>query len=436
MVRLMSRFILFSSFLFLITSCTDLKRTKQSNYISTPPNYSLYSPLLVKTQLPATQSIKSIQLYRKGNKHNPPIIKLGSTEQVILEFDELTSLSGQYTIRFTHHNQDWSPSNIPEVWFLDGINDLLVQNGEANRLSKPNFYHYKTEFPNEQIKFLASGNYLLHVYDYASNTELFSLPFFVTEDVGSIKSNSETVYNSGRNNITINQLYSEYQYPEDINIPQFDLSFSFVQNRFWGSFIIPSEKDVSNTGKIRFYTSRNSSFSAEFDFIPLDLSELNVDSRRIIDWQPEYIPPRIILKEDVVNFSAMPTPSYSSNFGIPSSSSHARYAEVKFSVELGPINDNNPEVYVSGDFNQWRIDSQYKLTRNLETGLWETNVIMKQGKYRYKYFLKNEYSDSDFIPLNDAITSVKQEYFGFVYYRDPEYNYQRLLITTIFDSSF
>ncbi len=431
----MHRFHIVFALCVLLLSCSGLQRTNHSNPSFVALDYSLYSPLLVKDQLPAPQSIKSVQLYRKGNKQNPPIIKLGTSARIVLEFDELSSLSGQYTIRFTHHNQDWSSSNIPDVWFLDGINDLLVQNGDVNRLSQPNFYRYKTEFPNQQIKFKASGNYLLHVYDFSSNTELFSLPFFVTEDMGAITSNSETVYNSGSRYSTINQLFSEYQYPEDITMPQFDLTFSYVQNRFWGNYISPSEKDVSNPGKIRFYTARGNSFSAEFDFIPLDLSELNINNRRIVDWQPEFTPPRIILKEDVINFSASPTPTYSSSFGNPSSTNFDRYANVRFSLELGAINNSNPEIYVSGDFNQWRTDSQYKLFKNNESGLWETNVIMKQGKYRYKYFLKSEYSDSDFVPLNDAITNVKQEYFGFVYYRDPEYNYQRLLITTNFDSN-
>ncbi len=435
MVYLMHRFLTVIALCVLLLSCSSSRQTANNTNTFATPDYSLYSPLLIKGQLPAPQSIKSIQLYRKGNSQNPPIIKLGSSARIVLEFDELSSLSGQYTIRFTHHNQDWSPSNIPDVWFLDGINDLLVQNGDANRLSKPNFYRYKTEFPNQQMKFKTSGNYLLHVYDFSSNTELFSLPFFVTEDVGSITSNSETVYNSGSSYSSINQLFSEYEYPEGITMPQFDLTFSFVQNRFWGSSITPTEKDMSNPGKIRFYTARRNSFSAEFDFIPLDLSELNIDNWRIVDWQPEFTPPRIVLKEDVINFSASSTPTYSSNFGNPSGSNFDRYANVMFSLELGDLQNSNPEIYISGDFNQWRADAQYKLFKNNDSGLWETNVIIKQGKYRYKYFMKNEYSDSDFVPLNDAISNVKQEYFGFVYYRDPEYNYQRLLITTNFDSN-
>jgi len=435
-VPLMFKNLVLVYFAILLVSCSSSHFVNQqsNNYVT--PNYSLYSPLLVNTQLPAPQSIKSIELYRKGNSENPPIIKLGSSERLVLEFDELTSLGGQYSIRFTHHNQDWSPSNIPEIWYLEGINDLVVQNGDANELSKPNYFRYKTEFPNRQLKFLASGNYLLHVYDFSSNVELFSLPFFVSEEVGTITTSTERVYNNSGNHSTIDQLFSMYDYPKEVMFPQFDMSFSYVQNRFWGNAIEPSQKDIATPGKIRFYTSRNNSFSPVFDFIPLDLSDLNIDNRRIIDWQPEFIPPRIILREDVLNFSASPTPQYTSNFGRPSRSSSSRYASVKFSLEPGDVADANTELYVSGDFNQWRIDKQNLLQQNPETGLWETNVLIKQGKYRYKYFLKNDYTEADFIPLNDAITTVAQEYIGFVYYLDPDYNYQRLLITTTFGSGF
>lgn len=426
--------LLFALAYFVILASCSGSISQQSSQPSSI-DYSLYSPLLVKNQLPAPQSIKSIELYRKGNRKNPPILKLESSDKLILEFDELSSLSGQYSVRFTHHNQDWSYSNIPDAWFIDGINDVVVQNGDANHLSKPNYYHYNLEFPNQQINFLASGNYMLHVFDYASNIKLFSLPFFISEELGTIKNSIETLHAGSGNFATSNQLFSVYEQPKEVMFPQFDLSFSYIQNRLWNNYIIPTEIDASNSDQIRFYTSRNNSFDATFDFIHLDLTDFNIDNRRIIDWQPEFTPPKVILKEDVLNFSSTPSRWFESSMGYPSKSSNARYANVIFRLDAGDLAKPDSEFYVIGDFNQWNVSEANRLILDRDTGLLEASIIIKEGVYRYKYFLKSDYAESDFVPINDAITDVEQDYIGFIYYRDPDYNYQRLLQTTNFSSS-
>lgn len=430
--KLMFKFILLS-FLILFLNCTG-SSDLQNPYSSPNPDEEL-GLLLVPNQLPAPSSFQSIQLYRKSNRNNPPIISLNKNEKLVLEFDELTSLSGQFRLKFEHFDQNWNPSNIPEAWFLDGFNELTITGGEKNSLSKPNYFHYKTEFPNRQLKFLTSGNYMLHVIDYSSNTKLFSLPFFITEQAGELTSRSETVYNSGSNFSSIDQLFSIYEYPAEVEFPQFDLSFEFVQNRFWGSSKSTKTFDTTTPEKVRFYTTREQSFSSSFDFVPLDLTDLNINLDKIEDWQPEFIPPKIILKRDVLNFSSSPSTRYNSRFGNPEASRDARYAEVSFRFVSGTLNTENSSIYVAGDFNSWRITNSSKLSYNRSTNLWTTKLIMKEGIYRYKYFQKITSSkNSEILPINDSITDQNQEYISFVYYRDPVRSYQRLLSTDLFRS--
>ncbi len=391
--------------------------------------------LLVKNQLPAPQSFKSIQIYRKGNRNSSPIIELDSNEKIILEFDELTSLGGQFRLKFEHFDQNWNPSNIPEAWFIDGFNEQIVQSGAINQLSEPNYYNYKAEFPNSRIQFLTSGNYMVHIYDFNSDTKLFSQPFFVTEQTGQIESRVETVFNAGKKGEAIDQLFSIYSYPEEIEFPQFDLSFGFVQNGFWGSAIATETFNTSNQGNIRFYTQRNNSFSSSFDFIPLDLTDLNINLDKIQDWQPEYIPPRIILRRDILNFSSSPTLSYSNANGLAVNSRSSRYAGVEFRFVSGTLNTKDIDLYVTGDFNQWRLSERGKLTYDEELNLWKTNLIFKEGNYRYKYFSVGKNNpEINILPINDTITKQKQSYTAFVYYKDPDRNYQRLLITSNFKS--
>lgn len=407
-----------------------------SNPISDKNNGERYiTRYLVPNQLPAPQSIKSVQLYRKGSNNNPPIIKLGSPQKMVLAFDELSDLSGQFRITFTHHNQNWDNSNIPFDWYIEGINEIIVGGGQKNELSDPDYFHYETEFPNNQLGFKISGNYMLHVLDFNSGIELFSLPFFVTENAGKIYSWVETVYNAGQQYNAIDQPFSEFVYPDFIEFPELDLSFYFVQNRFWGDQKQSENYDFSEQDRSQFHLSRENAFPANYDFIGLNLNSLSVDGSQIIDVQFGKTPPLVVLREDILNFSSDPVRTWASSFGNPKSSIASRYASVRFRFDDGGQFTENEGVYLVGDFNQWLLSENNKLGYNKNSGYWETTSLIKQGTYTYKYATKEgKYGINDLI-LSDTITRQNQEYASFVYFQDPEYRYQRLLQVQIFRTS-
>jgi hypothetical protein len=366
--------------------------------------------------------------------NNPPIINLKTTQKLVLSFDELSGVSGQFRVTFTHHNQDWSPSNIPEDWYLSGMNELIVGGGEKNQLSAPSYFHYKAEFPNNQLSFKTSGNFMLHVYDFASGVQLFSLPFYVTEDAGEMTSWVETDYNAGQRYAAVDRPFSKFVYPDFIEFPEFDLSFAFVQNRFWGDFKPSENYDFNESGKAQFHLSTQHAFPANYDVLSLNLRKLSADGKQIVDWQPDLTPPAIILREDVLNFASDPVSSYLSTFGNPLNKADARYANVHFRFEDGGRFSKNQGVYLTGDFNQWVLSENNRLSYNQESGYWESSALIKQGTYTYKYALKAGNEEVDDLTLSDTITRQHQEYIAFVYFKDPEYRYQRLLKTQVFST--
>lgn len=423
-----SNFFFFVSIGLFFGGCASSVSNSHNNYSAR----QYVSRYLVPNQLPAPKTINSVQLYRKGNTNNPPILNLKSAQKLVLSFDELSSLSGQFRITFTHHNQNWGQSNIPEDWYLSGMNELIVGGGTKNQRSSPSYFHYKAEFPNNQLSFKTSGNYMLHVYDFASSVQLFSLPFYVTEDAGEIKSWVETDYNAGQRFAAVDRPFSEFVYPDFIEFPQFDLSFAFVQNRFWGDFKHSKSYDFNESDKAQFHLSSQKAFPANYDFLSLNLRKLSADGKQIVDWQPDLTPPAIILREDVLNFSSDPVSTYTSSFGNPLNKVDARYANVRFRFEDGGRFSKSQGVYLTGDFNQWVLSENNRLRYNEESGFWETSTLIKQGIYTYKYALKAGNEKVDDLTLSDTITRQHQEYIAFVYFKDPEYRYQRLLKTQVF----
>ncbi len=428
----LSKFSLFILSGILIGGCSASVSNSTNNYV-TPQSY--ISRYLVPNQLPSPQTIKSVQLYRRGSINNPPIIKLGSSQQLVLAFDELTDLSGQFRISFTHHNRNWNRSNLPEDWYLEGTNEVILGSGEKNQLSQPDYFHYSTKFPNDQLNFKISGNYMLHVSDFSSGIRLFSLPFFVTEDAGEIESWVETKYNAGARFEAMDRPFSEFTYPDFIEFPQFDLSFYFVQNRFWGDAKQSENYDFSAEDHAEFHLSEQNAFPANFDFLGLNLNSLSQTNRQIIDWQPGLNPPLVILREDVLNFSADPSFGWGSNFGNPKTSNKARYTNVRFRFQDGGQFSSNQGVYLVGDFNQWLLSENNKLKYNKNSGYWETTTLIKEGSYTYKYAIKDGTTSINDLILSDTITRQNQEYVSFVYFQDPDYRYHRLLQVQVFRST-
>ena len=84
------------------------------------------SLLLVPAQIPLPNSIKGVQFFRKNYPGSPPIIRLSTDDQLQLRFDELSSLSGQFVVTFTHYNQDWEESGLADIWTYEGINEQAI----------------------------------------------------------------------------------------------------------------------------------------------------------------------------------------------------------------------------------------------------------------------------------------------------------------------
>lgn len=391
--------------------------------------------LMVPGQLPAPNSIRSVQLYANGYEGNPPVIELGSNQQLVLEFDEMRAVSGQYRLTFTHHDRNWERSSLPDPWIFDGVNELFIRGGVRNQAAKPDYYHYEYAFPNRNLSFNVSGNYMLHVYDFETNTELFSLPFFVTENEGEFSTRSETIFNAGTEGAATDQIFGRFMYPEFVEFPRYDLTYSVIQNRFWKRVRKAQQISVAEDGLMEFHLSRDNAFPASYEFTTADLTEFSLQSSDIYSYDPSTIPPEVVLKDDQLNFSTDPRMVFESEYGFPDDSRTAQYGDISFRLNTGGDLTNSEDLYLLGDFNQWTINQRNRLKFVPEIGVYETSALVKEGKYNYKYVIYQNGSIDDLI-LNDSISKRDQEYITFVYYLDPQNQYYRILNFEVLNSRY
>ncbi|WP_340102589.1 type IX secretion system plug protein [Rhodohalobacter sp. 8-1] len=424
-------------FLFLLFASLALLQcgTSRNSSSSETNNKKSYTPLenqfTVPGQVNASDIVYSVKLHRSGNNLSAPIIQLNSSQKLRLSFDLLEFESRQLSISFTHHNPDWSRSSLAEDFYKEGYFNLMLPFGRVSRTERPDYRNYQYEFPNENIEFLVSGNYMLQVEDADSGNLLFSMPFFVSENQGGIISQVETVIVPREEGRVSHNPESIFETPEFIATPQFDLEFYYVQNQFWGRAKEAGELDTSTPGEVRFEVTRNNSFVGDYEFQLLSLTDLTQQDPQILEYDPSEIPPRVVLFEDVQGFTANRNQTPLSNLSGANTSLSARYGNVHFRFDTDRQLNNDSDIYLVGDFTNWSLRSDYRLKYHQDTDRWRTNGIIKTGTYAYKYVVvqNNEIKD---LALDDSFTRSRQEYHALVYYRDPDRFYYRLLQTNNF----
>ncbi len=223
--------------------------------------------------------------------------------------------------------------------------------------------------------------------------------------------------------------------PDFIEQAQFDLSFYYVQNQFWGRTRQAGELDTSTEGEVLFEMRQENPFTGDYEFQFLSLTNLSQENPKIYEYRPAEIPPRVVLFEDVQGFSASPDQVTRSRLGNPSQDLDSRYANVHFRFNPADQLSENTDIYLVGDFNNWSIQSNYALEYHPETQRWRTNGIIKEGTYSYKYVLLKDNEIRD-LALDDSFTRNEQEYHAFVYFRDPNRFYYRLVQTNQFFESY
>jgi hypothetical protein len=384
---------------------------------------NLFNP---SSQLIASVEVHSIIIHKRETPVSAPFLELGSDDQLRLRFETIGSESRQFRVTFTHHNPDWSRSPLPPEMFLEGFATQNISGGELSTPCRPCYRRFTFDFPGRDFGFRFSGNYMIRIEDAVTGNLMFTMPFFVHENQGSIRSSVETTITPRRDLRIAHRPVSRYAYPDIVDQPQFDLEFYYVQNRFWGRAVQADELDFSSPAEARFETGNRGHFIGDYEFRYLDLTTLSQTNPQIYSFDPTEIPPLVILIDDPEGFSPIAAPSGAGRTGRPDTGLNTEYANVIFRFAPAEELPAHDAIYVTGDFNNWTIQPGKRMQYLDDIGRWQGSAMIKQGLYHYKFVKVDDYRVLD-LEFDDLFRNTRQEYHAFVYMRDPVRNIYRLL---------
>ena len=143
--------------------------------------FPVFSQIIEKVEPPY---ISTIQFRGGTDLSQLPVIRLGG--QLQLSFDALNGEEEDYYYTITHHDFDWTPSDLSKSEYLDGFDDVRIDTYQNSVNTLQIFSHYQLTIPNRDTRAIQkSGNYLLSIFN--SDGELvFTRKFLVIENIASV----------------------------------------------------------------------------------------------------------------------------------------------------------------------------------------------------------------------------------------------------------
>jgi len=377
-------------------------------------------------------NVKSIS-FQKQNENKFSNIFVGTiNEKFSLSFDILSGLEHDLYYVIEHCDFDWEKSQLIKSEYIQGFDDVKIDNYSSSFNTYQIYTNYNISFPNSNTRFKKSGNYIIKIVDEYGD-EIFRRKFILYENLVSVQTeikrsreiefiNEKQVVNFEINpiNIQLNNpgktvkvkvfKNNELNYSVDNIKPQYNMGRKLIYKydkelSFWGGneYLFFENKFVRNTSiNIRGFDLED----IYSNFLYEDFSRKN----RKYTYNPD------------INGGFLFNVNNSSNAEF-----EADYVNIHFYLQKPQAFDLENKIYVVGDFNNYQISDEYLMEYNSRYNLFELVLKLKQGFYNYKYITVNQEKKIIHGEISGNFDETENEYNVIVYYRNYGERFDRVV---------
>lgn len=432
--------------------------------------------------------IKTVTFEVNNLPTNFPTITLNSGQYINLKFDDLLNEERSFYYRIIHCDKNWQPSTISEIEAFDGFNDERLRNYSYSINTKVPYIHYWQQFPNKDLRFKISGNYLLVIYEDDIDYPVITRRFVVKENRVGI--DIKSVYPADVENIRYKQELNVHINYENFKMrnPMDEITLMVMQNENWNTTI---------TSKPSFFTLNNLRFNKLNTFAWWGLTEYrDFDTRslmrlgrgvKFIERNPDGTD--VILMTDqsrrnkvhIANFdfngrfiienferlSQTTTGEVLDRFINNTNADKNLRQSFRDSIITGIIRENNlldgdytaeernirsdyikvtfvlddminlqgDAIYVLGAMNNWLPSEEFRMKYDTKRDLYTTEVMLKQGYYNYIYGVANKNNEINYPVMEGSWNETENDYQALVYYRGLGDLYDRVIGFTVYNTN-
>ena len=227
------------------------------------------------------EGMESVQWHLAGDPRGVPVVELGQTNSLELNFDDffLTTQALNYT--WIHCDRNWNHSRLSSSEYLDGFLQGQLPEGRLSFNTYQDYSHIRAVLPQAECQPMLSGNYYLVILDPQLGDTLAKLPTVFVEQMASIQ---------GRVNIPLTRAlrasHQEVDVTLDISVfalndPMQDVAISIIQNRNWNTWRSLSPRFNSGTMLSFDFDQGENAFAGGNRFRFIDSKNLPTPSLRL-----------------------------------------------------------------------------------------------------------------------------------------------------------
>lgn len=375
--------------------------------------------------------IKTIQFSSDTKQSQLPIIRLG--EPLFLSFDALNGNEADYYYQITHHDFDWSLSDLTKGEYMDGFDDVRIYDYLNSYNTLQSYSHYILKVPNRDTRKLTrSGNYIISIYDDNGDI-VFSRKFMIAENVVKVDASVKRA-----RDLKVIETKQVVQFTIDspnllIINPDETINTLVLKNSNLNNPITNLKPQYTIGNQLFYRYDKEGSFDGGNEFLYFDNKDIRAGSSSIrhIDLTDIY---NTILYTNGARFNRPYTynPDINGNYEVRilyptrNIAVEADYARVHFALQyFEEIEDK--EIHLYGNFNNWTIDESTYMKYDSFSDTYQNNRLFKQGFYNYKYVVVNRDGTIDEGAISGNYWQTENEYTVLVYFRDLGARYDRII---------
>lgn len=382
------------------------------------------------------ENILTVLLHRRGDQLSAPFLRLGSTDQLRLSFDDMSNETFLFKYTLIHCDNEWNTSYLEPFEYLDSFLEDQIEDYEFSFNAIPGYIHYDLIFPNPNIRIKLSGNYILKVYlnDDSDENVIFTRRFYVIEphvriDVSIPYYPKKLEYTRLKQQIDLNIFTTDLFNAE----PMKRINVSIQQNGRW---------DNMKTGlKPTSITSNALSYDYPYGIVFDGANEFRNFNMESYWYKSMYIK-QIISEADGYSVIlhtgySRETKQYETLGDIngrrvikarkdQNTSIEGEYAWVHFWLKVPQFDD--ADVYILGELNEWHLNEKSLMRYDRQLRTYHGQIYLKQGFYDYMYVvLPKGKKEGDVTLIEGDHWETRNDYTIYVYYREIVPEYDRLV---------